>query len=95
MKIYISGKISELPDYEVKEKFEQAEALIRSLGHEPVSPVKNGLLPSSPWKEHMVADIRLLFGCKAIYMLPDWMESRGARIEYKIAEEIGMNIIYH
>ena len=39
-------------------------------------------------------DISALMKCDAIYMLNDWGQSRGARIEYVIAKELGLEIIY-
>lgn len=45
------------------------------------------------WEEYMIEDIQLLFGCKAICMLPNWKDSKGARIELNIAEEINLTLI--
>ena len=93
MKIYISGKISGL-DYSIVESlFGEAEAKINDLGLIPVSPLNNGLHRSATWTEHMTRDIEMLFGCEAIYLLPNWESSKGARIEKSIAEEMGLIII--
>lgn len=92
--IYISGQITGLPYNETYEKFEKAEELIRAIGLEPVNPMKNGLDPNESWANHMVADIKMLIHCDAILMLSDWVHSRGARIEKKIAEEAGMMIYF-
>ena len=39
-------------------------------------------------------DIKLLCDCDAIYMLNGWRESAGAKIEHKLARDIGIEIIY-
>ncbi len=94
MKVYISGKISGLPLDEVREKFAHAERQIEAFGHTPVNPLKNGLPTDAEWEEQMLASIKLLFGCDVIYILPDWVDSMGARIEQNIAVERRLEIIY-
>lgn len=94
MKTYISGKISGLDFEEVKLKFEQAEELLQSVGLEPVNPLKNGLDRGSSWENHMVRDIEILLTCGAVFMLEDWIDSRGARIEKVVAEEAGKILLF-
>ena len=93
MRVYISGKISGLHADEVEAKFAQAAAQIRAFGHEPVNPINNGLGAEASWNEHLAADIALLLGCDAIYLLGDWAESKGARIEAHIAQECGLRFV--
>ena len=93
MKIYISGKISDLPREEVRAKFAQAEQQIVAFGHTPINPLNNGQPADASWEEQMLASIKMLFECDAIYMLHDWGHSRGARIERNIAEEMGFEVI--
>lgn len=94
MKWYISGKITDLPTDHVIAKFKQAEQQIMAFGHEPVNPLKNGLDMESHWNSHLIADIALLLECDAIYLLSDWKDSKGARIEANIAEECGLQIVH-
>ena len=82
MKIYISGKISD-----VAEK-------LQSLGHEVTNPLYNGLSETDPWEDHIAKDIINLIGCEGIYMLQGWEDSQGARIEHAIAKEIGLKVMY-
>lgn len=93
MKIYISGKISGETPESVSEKFNRAVAEVAAYGAEPVNPLDNGLHESEHWNKHMVADIAMLLECDGIYMLTDWEDSRGARIEYNIAKELRMCIL--
>lgn len=92
MKIYLSGKISDLPPEEVRAKFARAADQIRALGHEPVSPLDSGIDYNRKWEEHIAADIALLLESDAIYLLKDWKGSKGARIEKAVATECGKTI---
>lgn len=94
MKVYISGQISGLPIEEVRAKFEKAEADLTSKGYEVINPTKNGIPFNAPWELHVAMDIVLLIGCHAIYLLPDWGNSKGATLEKNIAELTGKVIIY-
>lgn len=94
MKVYISGKISGLPFEEVKAKFKAAEEYLRYLGHTTVNPAENGLDFNAPWKTHMLHDISLLMPCDAIYLLEDWIDSRGAMLEKLVAELAGIKILF-
>ena len=94
MKIYISGKITGLPINEAKRKFDKAEELLNEKGMETVNPFNNGLRLTDNWKDHLICDIENLLHCDAIYMLNDWFESKGARIEKYIAEECGITVIF-
>jgi len=94
MRIYISGKITGLDIDYAKQLFKNAKTKIEESGCVAVNPFD--IMPYSPeltWEDHMIADIRELFKCKAIYMLKNWKESKGARIEYTIAKEMGLLII--
>lgn len=93
MKIYISGKITDTDIEHTREKFQAACQYLIAMGQTPVSPLENGLPIDSPWEQHMLRDIELLMGCGGIFLLPDWKESRGARIEHAIAKELGLLIL--
>lgn len=96
MKIYISGKISGLPEAEVAFKFEQARQKLLQEGHSVVNPFEiglpfeaqwlaEGINDRERWERHMDRDLDLLRDCDAIYMLDNWSTSRGAIIELKEA----------
>jgi hypothetical protein len=94
-KVYISGKISGLEFADAYSKFEFAEKYINLLtNHVAVNPMKIEHVHDLSWESFMVEDIRALFSCDAIYLLSNWEESKGARIEKAIAKEMGIEIIY-
>lgn len=97
MKIYIAGKITGLVYEDALRAFAEAEALLTSLGHVAVNPMKeNGLDGDGnqyAWAEYMKRDIPHLLQCDGIFLMDNWGESRGAKLEYLIANELGMEIL--
>lgn len=89
-KCYISGPITGIEGWVVETMFGHMEKVVRSLKMEPVSPLRNGLPEGSTWEQHMKADLKMLMDCEAIIMLEGWRKSRGARIEHRLAEELGI-----
>lgn len=91
-RIYIAGKITGDPDYKVK--FNAAHLwLLRRGWAEVVNPVK-ACREGWPWWRCMLRCLRLVAGSQWVAMLPDWNESRGARIEHRWARFLGKNIMY-
>ena len=95
MRVYISGKITGY-DIEVAEsKFNESEEFLRLKGFTPVNPFKlSETHPDKTWKDYMIDDIRWLFDCDAIYLHSDWGQSKGARIEYQIAKELNLKVMF-
>lgn len=92
--IYISGKITGDPDYEWK--FQKAAETLVEAGWSYwyiVNPARESCR-LWPWWRCMVHDLRLLWKCGYVAMLPDWNESRGARIEHWVARLLKKEIIY-
>jgi nucleoside 2-deoxyribosyltransferase len=94
MKVYISGPISGIDGLN-KKAFEEAKAYLLAIGHEPTSPhdICLGKDQSESWVAFMREDIKALMDCDAIYMLAGWSHSRGAAIEYSIAERLGYKMM--
>lgn len=90
---YNSGKISGIEKYDVNVKFEKADREITELGLKPVNPLSSWIPDNAPYWIHITADLLMLATCKTIYLQNDWEESRGARIEKKVAEKLGLRII--
>lgn len=94
MKTYISGKITGLSTTTARRKFNTAETLLQLKGYNPINPMKMHSTHNKTWEQYMVTDISELLHCDAIYMLKNWGTSKGARIEYAIAKELGLKIMY-
>lgn len=100
MKIYISGKIGNLDMASVRAKFDGAEQQLQSQGFETVNPLdihehEDALVKgASTWEHYMINGIAAIFACDAIYMLHDWQESPGAKIEHSICHLMGKQIFY-
>lgn len=103
MKIYISGPIAGYPEF--KEIFESAAVHLRSLGYEVVNPCD--ILPYPHMGEcpkgyatanghssacYLRTDLEALLTCDAVFMLPKWEQSVGARLEHSVAAHCGLLI---
>lgn len=95
-KIYVSGKISGLVYREAFDKFEHREKQLKIIGFDVINPMKihNCEDRNKPWEDYMSEDIPELLKCNSIYMQKDWGQSKGARVEYAIAKELGFKIIF-
>lgn len=89
-KVYISGKITGLEEAEYKRNFNTAELWLTGLGYDVVNPVAYPPIPNGSWTDYMRRDIKLLMDCDYIYMLDGWTESTGAKTEFRLAVEIGI-----
>lgn len=92
-KCYISGQITGNPNY--IQDFECAERQLKAWGFKVVNPLKVSRFDADKtWADYMRDDIKALCGCDTIYMLKNWTCSRGARLERKVAEALGLNILH-
>jgi hypothetical protein len=103
-KIYISGKISGFDLAYIY--FDYAERLLKQ-NYIVINPFKiknetaqflnsqnSKLCQTIAWWLYMIKDIYYLLDCDNVYMLSNWKESKGAKIEHAIAKFLKKKIIY-
>jgi hypothetical protein len=95
MTIYLSGAITTDPNY--VHKFATYKAMLQRMHPDarivcPVTDIDHSGHDQS-WKAYLRADLAELKKCSHIALIPDWNTSRGARIEYWLANRRGMRWI--
>lgn len=45
------------------------------------------------WEGFMKVDLIALMDCECIYLMRGWGNSRGARLEYHLAQELGLDVM--
>lgn len=94
MTAYIAGPVTGKPNLN-RPAFARAENLLRSWGHEPVSPFDvSPYSPDKTWLDYMLDDIPAMLRCEVVVALPGWIWSRGARIEVILTLAIGRKVIW-
>ena len=92
-KVYISGPIAGFDMEERKLAFLKVQHMLEGLGYLPVNPFDNGVPDDAHWRVHMRADIAMLLGCDAIYMMPGWELSKGCKLELDVATSCGIRLM--
>jgi hypothetical protein len=105
MRVYISGPIS--GHRNAADLFLKAAAHMEALGHYVVNPflvpphTHDGPCPPSYTKDsshsaacYLRGDLKVLLECDAIFMLPNWEQSIGARLEHTVAVHCGLDLVY-
>lgn len=97
--IFVAGRFRGKNDWIVAENVRAAERLgfeVAKLGAMPLIPHANtahfdGTLTDEFW---IKGTAELLRRCDAIILLPNWLESRGAKAEQALAIELNIPIFY-
>ena len=91
MRIYVIGPVTGVED-DNRPAFEEARRELREeLGCEVEIP-HDAVSPDATWETAMRSSVKAMTACDAVAMLPGWMSSKGAGIEYNLARQIGMPI---
>lgn len=92
-KVYISGPITGTTDY--MERFAAVEQKLVAEGYEVINPAKlNEHFPAdTSWETYMRESLKMLCECDAIYMLADWFRSRGATLEFNVAQGLRLEVM--
>lgn len=92
-RIYVAGPMTGYPELNFP-AFHAAAAALREAGHHVENPAEINADPNAAWLDCMRADIARLVTCDAVYMLPGWERSRGARIEQQLAAGLGLDVLH-
>lgn len=93
-KVYISGKITGLPIEVALTNFIIAETKLKEYNFEVINPMTITHNHDKSWENYMRVDLKALLDCDSIYMLKDWHKSKGANIEYNLAKDLGLKILF-
>lgn len=89
---YISGPMTGIKDYNRPAFMEAEEFLRRADGSAAITnpaTLFDGDGIEREWRDYMIGDLAALLKCNAIVLLRGWKESRGARLEQRIADDLG------
>ena len=91
-RIYLSGPMTGLPDYNYP-AFNAEAARLRALGYTVENPAENPVVPGHAWELYMRAALRQMLNCATVAFLPGWQVSRGANVEIELAGHLKMAVI--
>lgn len=94
MKIYIAGKVTGVDKGELNVKFAAASIHLKKQGHETFVPCVLPDYPEVPHSDYMHICYAMIDVCDAVYMLADWQQSKGARMELQYAADHNKKILY-
>jgi hypothetical protein len=92
-KIYIAGKVTGLPRTEQELHFNTAEAMLTAQGFTVVNPIKLITNQNEDWNTAMRQCIAALCDCSHLYLLKNYILSKGACLEYELATRLNIIII--
>ena len=93
-KLYIAGPMTGKKDFN-RPAFSAAAKFLTKRGYKSLNPAwldrgKSG----GEWADYIKRDIPYLLKCDGVVVLPGWDGSRGAKLEVRIAREVGMPIFF-
>lgn len=94
MIIYISGKITGYDTYEKAFKEAKEMLLDKYPGAEIINPADVVLPKICDWDDYMAICLRLLGKATHIYMLDNWVHSKGACTEHLYALKNGIGVLW-
>lgn len=95
--IYVAGKYSGNTTDEVYENIQLARRYAQEIwrkGHAAICPHLNTMfMDENIGYEHFLrGDFKILSMCHGIFLLPNWKDSKGAKMEYDVAIKLGKHI---
>ena len=91
-RIYLAGPMTGLPKFNYP-AFHAEAARLRLLGYHVENPAENNAPAGTTWDGYMRLALVQLVTCDCIALLPGWIHSKGARLEFTVAKNLGMRAI--
>ena len=91
-RVYLAGPMSGLPERNYP-AFNAKAAELRARGWHIENPAENPAPPCGSWQGYMRMSLWQLMTCEAIYLLPGWAGSKGACMEFSVAQGLGLEVI--
>lgn len=85
MKVYLSIPISGC-EAQAREKADKIKMALSKRGFEVVNPFEIYAGDNPKYIDHLLADLRALNDCDAIYLCKGWQNSKGCQLEREFAE---------
>lgn len=89
--LYIAGPMTGLPDFNYPAFFDAARRL-RAAGYGVENPAENKPEDTASWLAYMRMSLVQISRADGLALLPGWQDSRGARIEAKLADDLGLRL---
>lgn len=93
---YLAGPMTGLPEQNYP-AFDEAKHALEEKGLRIASPhdiqfkEPNGR-GSLPWEVYMKAGLKMMLECDGIILLPGWVHSHGARVEFDLATKLNLDV---
>jgi len=99
--IYVAGKYSGIDYEQIEDNIlisQKYSVDIWNMGHQAFSPHLNTRhfekICKAGYDDYLDFDLKILRMCDALFMLPDWEQSKGATKEHAYAKQLGIPIYY-
>lgn len=90
MRVYIAGPMSGYPSHNY-DQFNLAAECLRRVGYEVENPAENDDgSQDKPRQFYVKLDIERILRSDAVALLPGWQNSTGAKLEVRMAQELGL-----
>lgn len=91
--IYCAGPMSGYDNLNF-DAFNTATAALRADGWTVHNPAEINPNLDADWADCMIEDIQYVVNSDAIFMLRGWEKSKGATVEWIVAQALGLEVLY-
>lgn len=88
--LYVAGPMTGLPGLNVH-AFNEAACELVAAGFHVLNPARRPTREGWEWLDYMRGALRDVADCDGLAVLPGWRGSRGARIEVRLARDLGLD----